>query len=554
MKKFVVLSLISFLILAFGATVYGQEKAPVLEFKASGWFDVISEYRMNVIQPGAGTSATGGTSTNDVVYGAPPAVYLPYSAVAATSGSTVVTKSPTTGDQVLSVIDSNGEYLVYRPGKAKVTTGAATKGDAYDKKTANMEGRGRLKFDALMGKEMSGTFQFEFDSTRWGERIPAGSTAQRNYAGFWGVSDRSALELKHMYFSFGMPWIPVPTTIVAGIQPIGIRPSIFMSTDGPAITAAFKVDPATIKLIWAKALEGRDWEADDDDVYAIEANAKIQTFTIGGYYALFNWNTYPAAGEGATGWPLYSSNVWWAGLYLDGKLGPVNLNFDFCYDDGKIEAYGSNAPKPLDVSGWGAILNIGFPWEKFLFGFSSIYGTGADQKKTAGKALPGAVTPWGTLPTKVGAFLVPGGTEASNTHALVVDGGGINRGNSGFEPAADYHSRSGFGGLWINKIYAGFQFSPEFGTRIEGMYIRDNTKNGNTIGNAVTTAGMPRDDKNVGWEIDLYNTLAIYKNLSFQFGAGYLFAGNAMDYWNGGTTNTSPKNPWIVVTNLTYSF
>jgi hypothetical protein len=327
-----------------------------------------------------------------------------------------------------------------------------------------------------------------------------------------------------------------------------------MSTDGPAITAAFKVDPATIKLIWAKALEGRDWEADDDDVYAIEANAKIQTFTIGGYYALFNWNTYPAAGEGATGWPLYSSNVWWAGLYLDGKLGPVNLNFDFCYDDGKIEAYGSNAPKPLDVSGWGAILNIGFPWEKFLFGFSSIYGTGADQKKTAGKALPGAVTPWGTLPTKVGAFLVPGGTEASNTHALVVDGGGINRGNSGFEPAADYHSRSGFGGLWINKIYAGFQFSPEFGTRIEGMYIRDNTKNGNTIGNAVTTAGMPRDDKNVGWEIDLYNTLAIYKNLSFQFGAGYLFAGNAMDYWNGGTTNTSPKNPWIVVTNLTYSF
>src|SRR4030043_1522112 len=157
-----------------------------------------------------------------------------------------------------------------------------------------------------MGKEMSGTFQFEFDSTRWGERVPAGSTAQRNYAGFWGVSDRSALELKHMYFSCGLPWIPVPTTIVAGIQPIGIRPSIFMSTDGPAITAAFKIDPATIKLIWAKPLEGRDWASDDDDVYAIEASAKIQTFTVGGYWVLFNWNTYPAAGEGAApSWPQY---------------------------------------------------------------------------------------------------------------------------------------------------------------------------------------------------------------------------------------------------------
>jgi hypothetical protein len=519
MKKFVVLSLISFLILAFGATVYGQEKAPALEFKASGWMDIIGEYKLNVIQPGAGTSAAGGTSTNDVVYGPPPAVNRP--------------------------------------------TANGANDQAFDKKQAYAYGRGRLKFDALMGKEMSGTFQFEFDSTRWGERIPAGSTAQRNYAGFWGVSDRSAMELKHMYFSFGLPWIPVPTTIVAGIQPIGIRPSIFMSTDGPAITAAFKIDPATIKLIWAKALEGRDWAADDDDVYAIEASAKIQTFTVGGYWVLFDWNTYPAAGEGAApSWPQYRSEVWWAGLYLDGKLGPVNLNFDFCYDDGDIKdrrQYTARG-RDVDISGWGAILNVGFPWEKFLFGFSSIYGTGADQKKTAATPLPGAATPWGTTTTKVGAFLVPGGTEGSNSHALIIDGGGINRGSSGFEPANDRHGRAGQGGLWMNKVYAGFTVSPQFSTRIEAIYIRDTTKNGNTIGNALNAAGTPINDSDVGWEIDWYNTLTIYKNLTFQFGGGYLFAGDAMDYnvlTAGAATpgvNKSPKNPWIVVTNLTYSF
>src|SRR4030042_404000 len=213
MKKFVVLSLISFLILAFGATGYGQEKAPALEFKASGWMDVISEYRMNGPQPGGGTSAHGGTSTNNVVYGAPPAF-----------------RQPT----------ANGASDL-----------------AFDKTEAYMEGRGRLKFDALMGKEMSGTFQFEFDSTRWGERVPAGSTAQRNYSGFWGVAGRSSLELQHMYMTFGMPWIPIQTVIQAGIQPIGIRPSIFMSTDGPAITAAMKIDPLWIKFIYAKDLEGR---------------------------------------------------------------------------------------------------------------------------------------------------------------------------------------------------------------------------------------------------------------------------------------------------------
>ena len=517
MKKFVVLSLISFLILAFGATVYGQEKAPVLEFKASGWMDVITEYKMNVVQPGAGPSGSGGSSTNDVVYGPPPAYYRP------------------------------------------TLNGAAD--EAFDKTQAEIYGRGRLKFDALMGKEMSGTFQFEFDSTRWGERVPAGSTAQRNYAGFWGVSDRSALELKHMYFTFGMPWIPVPTTIQAGIQPIGIRPSIFLSTDGPAITAAFKIDPATIKLIWAKALEGKDWKSDDDDVYGIEANAKISTFTVGGYWVLFNWNWYPAAAEaGVASNPTARSDVWWAGFYMDGKLGPLNLNFDFSYDDGKIEDRRQVAARArdIDISGWGAILNIAFPWEKFLFGFSSIYGTGADQKKTKATPSPdGVATPWGTVDRKVGAFLVPGGTEGSNSHALIIDGGGINRGNSGFEPACDRHGRGGQGGLWMNKIYAGFTVSPEFNTRIEAIYIRDTTKNGNTIGNALTTAGFPKNDKNVGFEIDWFNTLSIYKNLTFQFGGGYLFAGNALDYAVVGAaagTNESPKNPWIVVTNLTYSF
>ncbi len=68
MKKFVVLSLISFLILAFGATVYSQEKAPTLEFKASGFIDVITEYMVNVPNPGLATTAGGGTWATDVVF------------------------------------------------------------------------------------------------------------------------------------------------------------------------------------------------------------------------------------------------------------------------------------------------------------------------------------------------------------------------------------------------------------------------------------------------------------------------------------------------------
>ena len=86
------------------------------------------------------------------------------------------------------------------------------------------------------------------------------------------------------------------------------------------------------------------------------------------------------------------------------------------------------------------------------------------------------------------------------------------------------------------------------------MYIRDTTKNGNSIGNAVKADGTPRDDNNIGVEIDLVNDLMIYKNLKFSFGGGFLFAGPAMDYLDTGTTNRSPKNPYALITVLTYSF
>ena len=68
MKKFVALSFLSILLLAFASIVCGQEKAPTLEFKASGWMDVISIYSRNV------TNTDGGiynVDTNDNAFFGP---------------------------------------------------------------------------------------------------------------------------------------------------------------------------------------------------------------------------------------------------------------------------------------------------------------------------------------------------------------------------------------------------------------------------------------------------------------------------------------------------
>lgn len=305
-----------------------------------------------------------------------------------------------------------------------------------------------------------------------------------------------------------------------------------------------------------KAVENKDWAADDADLYAIEASAKISTITVGGYALNFNMNTYGLA----DGEPSYSSNMWWYGIYAAGKLGPVNLSADLVLNNGKVEDRRDTATRARDVkySGWGGILNVSYPWEKLNFGFASIYGSGADQKKTNANGLPGSTVANGSaVSTKVGAFIVPAGTEGSVGHSLILCGAGINRMNTGFEPAAaTAHARASFGGLWINKLYGSFQATPAYKVTLEAMYVRDTTKNGNTIGNAVKTGtSTPRNDSDIGWEFDLFNEVQLYKNLKFAFGGGILIAGDAMDYRVGTTTtNKSPKNPWAITSNLTYSF
>jgi len=527
MKKFTVLFLSALLILTFGAA-YAQEKAPVLEFKASGFIDAISEYNRNVPQAALAGWSNGGTS-GDVLFGNVTSVFLP--------------------------------------------SAGGLNDKAFDKKQAYMETRGRLKFDAIMGPNMSGTFFFEIDSTRWGEVTPT-YMAHRNYAGAWTTADRAAVEVKNMFLTFVVPAVPFPLTVQAGIQPLVIRPGVFLASDGPGVTAAAKIDPATIKLMWFKALENQDYSSDDVDVYALEAFTKIETVTIGGYAVNMNANTYPVGGNATMGTaPVdfqpatyafsnvdYKADMWYLGLYLDGKLGPVNLNFDFSYDRGKVEDRRDAAARASDVKYRGFLgrLKVDYPWEKFNFGAVGIYGSGADQSKTSSTGLPNSAVANGTgVSTKVGAYVIPPGTEGGGGDSLILCGNGINRNNT------TYHSSSGarftrapLGGLWMGKLYGSVMAAPWYKITLETYYVGDTTKKGNTIGTARKADNVTiRDDKDIGWEIDVLNEIQIYKNLKWGVGAGILFAGDAMDYWVNATDgNKSPKNPWALTTNLTYNF
>jgi hypothetical protein len=431
-----------------------------------------------------------------------------------------------------------------------------------------MESRARLKFDASMGKALSGTIFLEMDSFRWGdEPVNALTLSQSGTMGFWGA-DRPAVEVKNVYFDVALPYvgIPVPMMLRFGVQPLYLRPYIFAYTDGAGIGGAIKLDPVTISPMWLKPLEGKDASADDVDVYALNVFANAGELTFGGFGAYYNMNTYPlnqataVYGDG----PPFRADMLWLGLYAEGKVGPVELNFDVVYDHGEVKKAFSTQVPDVTYQGWASRLTINHRWDKFNLGTTFMYASGADQKKTSQSGLPGSRTPYHSntnpsITSDVDSYVIPPGSEQwAGGESLIVYGSWIARSEIGFfvfpNTAASSLTRGSWGGTWFAKLFAGYKLTSWYKVSIEAFYIGDTTKNGNTLGNATRANGLPRDDKTIGIELDWIHNFLVYQNLKFDVGLGYLFTGSALEQAGRFGENASFKNPWIIATHLTYEF
>jgi len=512
MKKFIALSILGLLIMAFSATVYAQ---PKLTFVASGYIEVV----------------------------------------------TILERNRTVG--------ANGNFATFWPGNGFYPPPflpASTTG-AWNRTASYWEERARLNFSFIMDKSLSGTVGFELDSGRMGE----GSV----YTGMgaWNT-DQTVVEIMYAYITAALPYIgiPIPMTVRAGIQPLATRPNVFLYTDGPAITGTLNIAPALIGITWAKPFEGKDATADDVDVYGLTASAKFGTISVGAFGYYYNMKTYPfdvfSTTYGVTN--QNSSDMFWVGLNSDGKIGPIDYNFDAVMDTGKVKHRGNYAvPLPAGANskvkyrGFAGQLKVTFPWEKFAFGALGMYATGADLNKTDRYGIPGTSTAnaLNGYTRKVGAYVIPPGSEewAIWGEAMVFNNNYI----SGtalpptMSPLGQYGNnmtRGAIGGTWVAQAFASVSPVPWYKVTLKGMYIGDTTKHGNTLGDAVKL-GFPayRDDKAIGWEFDLLNDIKIYNNLTWSFGGGILFAGDALAQYNA-LVNKDPGNPWVIATKLRYDF
>ena len=417
--------------------------------------------------------------------------------------------------------------------------------------------RGRFKFDAVMGKEVSASMFFEMDSTKWGE-----TAGGANQSGKW-QADQTDVEVKNLFLDFAIPYvgIPVPMTARIGIQPLVARPEFAVNTDGAGITLGFKLDPVTISPYFAKASHNKDYANDDSDVWGINTITRIGKLAFGAWGVFYNMHTYPLNGlntVSAAVDPSYTAKMYWFGGYADGKVGPLDMKADFIYDTGRVEGFGSQpTARDVDYRGWLARLNLALPIEMFEFGVKALYATGADQKDTGGRGLPGEATPWGGTSKRVASFVSPPGTEVAsygvNGPGIFFDNMLLGRGVTFGGSNANAMTRGAVGGIWHVTAYGSYKVTPWYKVTPMVMYIGDTTENGNTIGTARSNRGNPRDDHDIGWELGLYNEIQIYKNLSWGTSFAYLIAGDALD-WYGTGGNIQMSNPWLIGSIVKYTW
>jgi hypothetical protein len=409
----------------------------------------------------------------------------------------------------------------------------------FDEGGAYLAMRNRLKLTAKASKDLSGVLYFEIDSMRFGS-----TGAGRNNTGAWG-GDQVSVEVKNCYIDFRVPQTPI--WMRAGLIPFAYRPGVFWYRDGSGVASWVTIDPIKMKITGAygKIKDPNLWSSEEGaEAYLMDVNLPVGPLKVGGHFTYQNERNTTDIASNYFAANQANSRLWWLGGYADGKVGPVNVQFDVIYNGGSSNAItGSGAPD-YDYGAWLAKGEFSFVRDKLEVGLGGMYVTGMDWSKTK----------------DISAFVLPG--LSSEACGICGDTVVMNTGWMDTDPGAAQcgalSPNSYWPGWWNLRVFAYYQVTDwlKFGAQV--AYFGDTVKDGDAFDgpDAATLAGAAADDDNsLGWEFDFGVNINIYKNLAFNGAVGYVVAGKALKTLNAATgLREDPKDPYLFVGSLLYTF
>jgi len=336
-----------------------------------------------------------------------------------------------------------------------------------------------------------------------------------------------------------------------GLQPWSVNPYVWTET-ATAVKYDASAGNVDYTLGWARGKEyfntsPNDAFDEDSDGFLGRVNFGIGDGSKAGVFVLYQMSNPSAASAGAItsqGWQIkrfgdVDMSIWTAGV--DGKLqtgGPLFVAWDLMYQNGKIEnasfaesfvnadkSNGTATTGDFDLNAYFAHVDVGVKLGKVTLTYTGYYASGDDD------------------PTddNFDAFLT---TDVDRTESIIFQEGGYTD-DRYFSERNTFYDK----GMFLNKLAVDFQATDK--TKLGGAVLYLTTAEDVEY---TDSSSVARSSSDLGIELDAYVSYQMYKNLEIALNAGYLFAGDAMDFFETTRNGSSDENIFRSTARFRYKF
>ncbi len=401
--------------------------------------------------------------------------------------------------------------------------------------------------------KVKGVWAIEVGALHYGNESYRGEGA----GGYSG--DGVVIENRWMYTDFQLPWCENKAMIRMGLQPFSAN-SFYWQETVMGVKFSGSVNNVDYELAWLRPWEDQVYNEDDDaedmDAFYGRVNFKPADGLKMGVFAVYHTGDSDNPGTGAT---ITSQNYEIKGLQNDFETQIFTIGtdgswakdaffakWDFMYQTGSIDdanfqdAYDFNAdlgPQFIDYAGpvvasedfdldaYFLHADLGYKMDAWKFTYTFWYASGDDDADD----------------DDLEGFMA---VDLDRMDNICIFEGGFT--DDDYFTEKPYLLDKGF---IMNKLAVDYKANKKTTMGASFMYMMT-AEDVEYIDND----GKSCDDDSIGFEVDAYLKYKIYDNLEFAVNAGYLFADDAMDYYEVERDGDSDEDIFISTARVRYKF
>ena len=440
--------------------------------------------------------------------------------------------------------DFNNRFMVYTNHNDWL---ASEKGVLHDGTVDETwgEAKYRMWFDASTNDgKVKGVWAFEVGGLEYGKPGSLGKSVGGSYSG-----DAINLETRWLYTDFQLPWACDKARVRMGLQPFTVNSYLWQETI-MGVSTDFVAGPVEIIAAWVRPYRDpvKDDKSDVEDLDAFygRVNFKPADGVKVGVFGLYMTGDSDKDNGGTITSQYYEvknfknnydMSLWFMGIDGKANYGTVFVNWDLIYETGSLDnasfsesyngvAYNEGrANDDFDVSAWLAHVDVGVNLGSLKLTGTILYTSGDDDGSDS----------------DFDGFMA---VDIDRTDSITLMEGGYT--DDDYYTEKDYMLDKG---LWLFKGAADYKASKKLtvgGALMYMMTAEDIEYYDNN--------GEKQKDDSLGIEVNAYLKYKIYDNLEFAVNAGYLFADDAMDFWEVDRDGNSDEDIFISTARVRYKF